>query len=103
MRRLTCISALALALACLAVSCADKPLVGIPVETTTKPVVKNTTPHPEEVTPLPPPGRKSVMVMNPDLINRMPDGKDMHATAPPSTVDRGPNLMVPAPKPAPSE
>jgi hypothetical protein len=98
--RLTC----TLALVCLIASCA--PPVATVVEDqsgATKPViVKNTTPEPDPVI-VPSPGRRALM-QAPDMTRTLPEGRDFQATAPPqTTADRGPNLMVPAPKPQPTE
>ncbi len=99
MRRLTCISALA---CCLLASCDPPPVAQEVIETgPKKAVAKNTEPQPDE-TPLPPNGRKSVMTMDPRILNTMPERREMQATAPPVTAASGPNLMVPAPKPAPA-
>ena len=102
--RLTC----TLALACLLASCAlpPPPVATVVEDESTKPVVvKNTMSQPAaaEATPLPA-GQRSLMKTNPDMIARLPDRRDFQPTAPPqTTADRGPNLMVPAPKPPPSE
>lgn len=98
MRRLTCISALA---CCLIASCTQETVVGIPVETETKPVAKNTERKPDEPAPLPAPGGKRLMTMDPRMFTTMPDPKEMQPTAMPATANSGTNLMAPAPKPAP--
>ena len=103
--RLTC----TLALACLIASCAPPKAIVIGDDPAAKPtaVAKNSTPTAtgdEAVTP-PSAERRAMMGYNRAMTERLPDRKDMQPTAPPlSTADRGPNLLVPAPKPAaPSE
>jgi hypothetical protein len=93
-----------LALVCLIASCAPKKAIVVEDEPVTKPVVvKNTTLQPVANAPLtlPPPEKRALMQYNTGMTERLPDRKDMQPTAPvQATADRGPNLIVPAPKPA---
>lgn len=102
--RFTC----TLALACLIASCAPPKAIVIGDDPAAKPtaVAKNNTPTAgDEVVTPPTAERRAMMGYNRAMTERLPDRKDMQPTAPPlSTADRGPNLLVPAPKPAaPSE
>lgn len=101
--RLTC----TLALVCLIASCAPpKAIVVEEAPEPTKPVVaRNTTPQGTGgAVALPPPEKRQLMQINPAMTQSLPDRKDFQPTTPPlTTADRGPNLVVPAPKPQPSE
>ena len=106
--RLTCTCTLALT--CLLAACALPPepkAIVLEEGPVTKPkrekseTASASTPAPVEPVFLPGGGkRESVMQINPDIYSKLPDRKDMQATAPTqATADRGANLMVPAPKP----
>jgi hypothetical protein len=101
--RLTC----TLALVSLIASCAPKAIVVEDEPEPIKPaVVKNTTPEPAALdsVPVPPPEKRALMKIDPGMTTRLPERRDFQPTAPTqATADRGPNLMVPAPKPQPSE
>lgn len=100
--RLTC----TLALVSLIASCAPKAIVVEEQPEPTKVVVKNTTPQPAAVETLPVPSqeKRQLMKIDPGMTARLPERRDMQPTATPNTTaDRGPNLMVPAPKPQPTE
>ncbi|WP_367870184.1 hypothetical protein [Luteolibacter sp. Populi] len=104
--RLTCTCTLALT--CLLAACAlpPEPKAILVEDDSVKPkrekseTASASAPAPVQPVFLPGGKRESVMKINPDIYSRLPDRKDMQATAPPqTTADRGANLMVPAPKP----
>jgi len=104
--RLTCTCTLALT--CLLAACAlpPEPKAILVEEDSVKPKREKSEAAPAqahvEVEPvfLPVGKRDSVMKINPEIYTRLPDRKDMQATAPTNApAERGGNLVVPAPKP----
>lgn len=91
-----------LVLTCLVTACAPRKAVEIPEAAVTPPKRNNINKPAVATTDAPPPDMPRVVnpdgMVVPDIVNRLPDQKDMTPTAPPATAGGGVIATPPAPR-----